>query len=411
MPVLTGYYRYTDIWFEWPKVLPNPEDKFPLKAILAHDSLIHPDNPLHVDNVNGVQMYLGQMQTGESRLLFSSAQVDYVRYWLKATGLTKTLIPLPYSDCLLTNTELRNVSTVIYKDGGSLRQAIKKIDKINKRLKGSNPLLSNRRELFERVRTLWQTKQGVWCAMDFEAWERDHQVITECGWRLLYWKGGEEVEEANHLIVEEHKKYRNTQYVPDFRYDYAFGESNIVPRSVFKQKVCNMISSLQHRGPVFLVFHDNNQDIKYLQSPLIAAPLTGLTHLLPDTMPNEGLFVVDTSDLYAGLEGSGSRNRKSLDRVCKQMQIPTKFLHNAGNDAYYTFEVLKSMASGNALDIQREERWPNRSNGVIVQFEAWEEKTDSSDDEIYPRDAVFGENGAEKGATGVDDSMTCNPRQ
>jgi hypothetical protein len=177
----------------------------------------------------------GQLHSGETRLLFSSAQVDYVRYWLHAMGLTKTRIPLPYSDCMLTNGELKNISQVEYKDGGSLRSAIKvsfatcawiplkcsvpqKIDKINKRLKGSNPLLSGRREIFERVRALWQEKKGVWCAIDFEAWEYDHQMITECGWRLVHWENGQEVEEANHLIVKEHEKYVNRKYVPDFRY-------------------------------------------------------------------------------------------------------------------------------------------------------------------------------------------------
>lgn len=39
--------------------------------------------------------------------------------------LTKNIVPLPYSDCLLTDTNLKTVSEVIYPDGGSLRQAIK----------------------------------------------------------------------------------------------------------------------------------------------------------------------------------------------------------------------------------------------------------------------------------------------
>lgn len=72
-----------------------------------------------------INRVLGQLHSGETRLLFSSAQVDYVRYWLHAMGLTKTMIPLPYSDCLLTNGELKNISKVEYKDGSSLRSAIK----------------------------------------------------------------------------------------------------------------------------------------------------------------------------------------------------------------------------------------------------------------------------------------------
>jgi hypothetical protein len=39
--------------------------------------------------------------------------------------LTEDFIPLPYGECLLTDSSLRNVSPVVYKDGGSLRNAIK----------------------------------------------------------------------------------------------------------------------------------------------------------------------------------------------------------------------------------------------------------------------------------------------
>lgn len=40
--------------------LPNQEDAEPLRAIFAHDSLVHPDNPLHEEGVDGIRMYMGQ---------------------------------------------------------------------------------------------------------------------------------------------------------------------------------------------------------------------------------------------------------------------------------------------------------------------------------------------------------------
>ena len=67
----------------------------------------------------------GTLENGEARLLFSSAQVEYIRYWLHTMGLTKELIPLPYSDCLLTSSRLQNHSPVIFKTGGDLRQSLK----------------------------------------------------------------------------------------------------------------------------------------------------------------------------------------------------------------------------------------------------------------------------------------------
>ena len=105
---------------------------------------------------------------------------------------------------------------------GQLVDAFQTIEKNNKRLKGSNPLLTHRRHLFERVRTFWAENRGVWCALDFESWERDHTVLTEFGWSLLGWKDGTKVEECGHLIVEEAKRYTNSQYVPDFRYVSAY---------------------------------------------------------------------------------------------------------------------------------------------------------------------------------------------
>ena len=67
----------------------------------------------------------GTLENGEARLLFSSAQVEYIRYWLHTMGFTKELIPLPYSDCLLTSSRLQNHAPVIFKTGGDLRNALK----------------------------------------------------------------------------------------------------------------------------------------------------------------------------------------------------------------------------------------------------------------------------------------------
>jgi len=403
VPIITGYYRYTDIWFEWHQAVPNPDDRAPLKAILAHDALTHPNHPLRRQGEQGINMHLGTFHDGASRLLFSSKQVDYVRYWLHKMGLTSTLIPLPYSECLLTESNLRNVSPVVYKDGGSLKLAIKKIDKNNKRLKGSNPLLTSRRDLFERVRTFWADKQGTWCAIDFEDWERDHSAITEFGWSSIHWDEGKEVENRGHVIVKEHEKLFNSTYmnVPaGTRDNYNFGKSQVVTKAALKNFIHELLSNMaQQQGPVYLVFHDCGQDIKTLKSKAIDAPLENLSYILPDATPDEGFFVVDTSDLFGALEGEAN-NRRSLDRVCKHLQIPTTYLHNAGNDAEYTLLCLKSMASGDPVDTQRDKRWPGRlgdsttTRGVKVQFKPYEEDSDYSDEEGVAHYQISGYNGS-----------------
>jgi len=67
----------------------------------------------------------GTFESGETRLLFSSAQVEYVRYWLHAMKLTKALLPIPYSDCLILSSELKHITTHAYPDGGALRGAVR----------------------------------------------------------------------------------------------------------------------------------------------------------------------------------------------------------------------------------------------------------------------------------------------
>lgn len=229
------------------------------------------------------------------------------------------------------------------------------MDKHNKRLKGSNPALLSRRHTFQRARELVAAKSGTWCAIDFEGWERDHTVITEMGYSILRWDRdtGEEVREDGHWIIKEAEGYRNGTYVPDFRYvglfsfnyqvhflnwcvmqAYNFGESEKISKNAFKTRVAGLINGLRANGPLYLVFHDNSQDIKYMKSPSIDAPLDDLSYLLPDDTPTSGLFVVDTSDLFGALVGLSTGQRRSLEKTCRMLQISTSFLHNAGNDAH-----------------------------------------------------------------------------
>lgn len=74
-----------------------------------------------------------------------------------------------------------------------------------------------RRNTFERVGQFWAAKTGVWCALDFEAWERDHSATTEFGYSLIYWKNGEEVKDYGHFTVRESRALLNGRYVPERR--------------------------------------------------------------------------------------------------------------------------------------------------------------------------------------------------
>lgn len=80
------------------------------------------------------------------------------------------------------------------------------------------------------------------------------------------------------------------------------------------------------------VRRDAEQPSRYLKSDMVKA-IERVDYLLPDSPQTGEIYVVDTADLFSALEGDASNNRRSLERVCRHLQITTKYLHNAGNDA------------------------------------------------------------------------------
>jgi hypothetical protein len=144
--------------------------------------------------------------------MFSSAQIEYIRYYLKAVGLVDRLFPIPSSHYLLTSTSLRNVSPIYYDSATALKNALRNIQKNNKKLKGADPQLSNLRNIFERVRAAWATKTGVWIAVDFEGWEMKHDDITEFGYSLIHFDDGKPIEEEGHWTVKEMASTHNVRF-------------------------------------------------------------------------------------------------------------------------------------------------------------------------------------------------------
>ena len=98
--------------------------------------------------------------------------------------------------------------------------------------------------MFERVRSLWSEQRGVWCAVDFEAWDMDHRVITEFGWSTLRWVDGEPVEDMGHLIVAKHRLYTN-HFVPENR----MVSRSVCPIAIIQTWLMSAASSMISASP------------------------------------------------------------------------------------------------------------------------------------------------------------------
>lgn len=70
VPVLHGYYRYTDIQFEWGKVLENESEVQSLKAFLSMHAMASPEHPFWEGQDKGTVLYIGP-------------QSDFCTYFIK----------------------------------------------------------------------------------------------------------------------------------------------------------------------------------------------------------------------------------------------------------------------------------------------------------------------------------------
>ena len=57
--------------------------------------------------------------------MFSSAQIEYIQYWLHALKFTREPIALPSAEYLIQTSDLQHVSSVVYKNGQEFKKAQK----------------------------------------------------------------------------------------------------------------------------------------------------------------------------------------------------------------------------------------------------------------------------------------------
>ena len=64
---------------------------------------------------------------------------------------------------------------------------------------------------------------------------------------------------------------------------YNFGQSEVVTKHAFKQRIQELIAKHREAGPLFLVFHDHSQDVKSVSFPEPSTTMPPLTRLLLGT--------------------------------------------------------------------------------------------------------------------------------
>ncbi|GAA5902875.1 hypothetical protein JCM5296_006320 [Sporobolomyces johnsonii] len=259
------------------------------------------------------------------------------------------------------------------------------------------------------VRLAYETARreggATFLALDVEFWEFDQNFLLEFGWTILeYSKDAEgKVEERRtnqHVVIKENEHRRNHQFAPDARDHFDFGRTLTLPLPTLKSLLHALLASLSSTSPVFLIFHDPNMDLRALAKlgfDVRREFECDLTRVPQREAGQGGVWVVDTQRLFEGW--MERRGRVGLEKACKELEVPTKRLHNAGNDAHYTldlFERLMDRARRPALDSELS-RWMELRERERTMRER-ERKVEERERKIGERERKMGQRERQMGA-------------
>lgn len=194
----------------------------------------------------------------------------------------------------------------------------------------------------------------VFISIDVEAYEFVQKFITEIGISVLdtanirsslpgsngnNWaaKIG-----PSHLRIREHGKRINRVHVLGCPDNFNFGQSHWIYEREIVPELESLFGHFCSNRRVVLVGHDIAGDIKYLKGLGL-----DVTPMVVDC--------IDTSDLWKAAHRDGRQS--ALSTVLLQQGIPAKYLHNAGNDAYYTLHAMIAIALGTSLTKKTPEDW------------------------------------------------------
>lgn len=173
--------------------------------------------------------------------------------------------------------------------------------------------------------SLFHPRNKPFVAIDCEAYEHGHHNITEIGIAILKPQSTTVPQiDATHIIIKEHLHKRNSKYVPDNKDQFLHGTSYIVKEKDAIGILREVLDKYIVNQNGVLVGHSISSEIKYFKSLGIELPLT--------------IQLLDTLKLHK----IGRSNGGSLGGCLKLLGLPCSYLHNAGNDAYYTLLVLLS---------------------------------------------------------------------
>ncbi|CAI4059525.1 hypothetical protein SKDZ_04G7010 [Saccharomyces kudriavzevii ZP591] len=207
---------------------------------------------------------------------------------------------------------------------------------------------------------LLSSNKTICFAIDVEAFEFDTDIVTEIG--ISIYDPRENVHSLTpiirsyHLIVAEALPLRNKRFVCDFKDCFLLGESLVLPLEhcvEFIQSLINFYMKYETAQDSSweraFVGHSIAGDIRWLKKigvhvPELDGELNKPDDILEGKCVKKHIKMLDTEKIYSICYG---KKGSSLGKLLRLFHMPHAFLHNAGNDAYYTLLLMLKLGDFN----------------------------------------------------------------
>lgn len=133
-----------------------------------------------------------------------------------------------------------------------------------------------------------------------------------------------------HYIFEDALKEKS-RHSKNLQNKFKFGQSKII-----KTEDVRAILEDHFKGMDYLVFHDMTAELRIFQNSKIEINL-------------DHVQILDTQEMHLNYERDEFDNKKTLKNALEYHNLPVTHLHNSGNDAAYTLNLLFKMIDSHTL--------------------------------------------------------------
>ncbi|OWB76026.1 hypothetical protein B5S32_g173 [[Candida] boidinii] len=221
-----------------------------------------------------------------------------------------------------------------------------------------HPMLSNKTNLdkLKNYITKLSSKKHCLLSFDIEAFELNTKIITEIGISIY-----DPINQRNsimphitkiHIIIKEFLNKRNGKYVPDNKDNFLGGASLLMTAGDCKQFIQKLVDFYFIKLPELdkslknsiFIGHGPSEDLKWLNQMGIVLP----------NRDSEIFEIFDTQQVWSLSHGN---HGNSLSRILRFLDIPHSYMHNAGNDCYFTLLLALAITDPQTRMLKKLDDW------------------------------------------------------